>query len=270
MFLHAHKDVITKIQRKCKLKIKNFVKIRARHLIMAANIANLPGASISRANRPHITVVLAMSADGKIADAWRSPARFGSAQDKSHLETQIAQADGVLFGAGTLRAYGSTLRVTHPNLLQQRQQQGKPPQPVHIVCSQSAQLDPNYAFFRQPVPRWLLTTIAPDELLQMPFERVVTVAVRDAGLNWVDALQQLRQLGLERLAVTGGGEVVASLLAIGGIDEMWLTVCPLLLGGRAAPTPVEGMGFLEEMATRLELLGVEAIAQEVFLHYRVL
>jgi 5-amino-6-(5-phosphoribosylamino)uracil reductase len=246
---------------------------------MAANIANFPGADFSKADRPHTTVVLAMSADGKIADAWRSPARFGSTQDKSHLETQIAQADGVLFGAGTLRAYGSTLRVTHPDLLQQRQQQGKPPQPVHIVCSQSAQLDPNYAFFRQPVPRWLLTTVAQAE--QMPlfervvfervvFERVVTVGARDRGLDWLAALQQLRQLGLERLVITGGGELVASLLAVGGIDELWLTVCPLLLGGKDAPTPVEGIGILEAVAPRLELLGVEAIAQEVFLHYRVL
>jgi 5-amino-6-(5-phosphoribosylamino)uracil reductase len=243
---------------------------------MAANIADLPGADLPGADlpgsdRPHTTVVLAMSADGKIADAWRSPARFGSAQDKSHLETQIAQADGVLFGAGTLRAYGSTLRVTHPDLLQQRQQQGKPPQPVHIVCTQSAQLDPNYAFFRQPVPRWLLTTVAQANRLQMPeFERVIAVDVGAAGLDWVDALQQFRQLGLERLVVTGGGDLVASLVAVEGIDEMWLTVCPLLLGGRDAPTPLGGVGVLERVAPRLELLGVEAIAQEVFLHYRVL
>jgi len=222
-----------------------------------------------KSDRPYVTVVLAMSADGKIADVWRSPARFGSAQDKSHLEAQISQADGVLFGAGTLRAYGSTLRVTHPNLLQQRQQQGKPPQPVHIVCSQSAQLDPNSVFFRQPVPRWLLTTVIQvDE--QMPFERVITVGKGEAGLDWIDALQQFRRLGLERLVVTGGGEVVASLLGVGGIDEIWLTVCPLLLGGRDAPTPVGGKGILEGMAPRLELLGAEAIAQEVFLHYRVL
>lgn len=222
-----------------------------------------------KSDRPYVTVVLAMSADGKIADAWRSPARFGSAQDKSHLETQISQADGVLFGAGTLRAYGSTLRVTHPDLLQQRQQQGKPPQPVHIVCSQSAQLDPNSVFFRQSVPRWLLTTVVQvDE--QMPFERVITVGKGETGLDWIDALQQFRRLGLERLVVTGGGEVVASLLGVGGIDEIWLTVCPLLLGGRDAPTPVGGKGILEGMAPRLALLGVKAIGQEVFLHYRVL
>ena len=36
-------------------------------------------------HRPHTTVVMAMSADGKIADVRRSPARFGSLADKAHL-----------------------------------------------------------------------------------------------------------------------------------------------------------------------------------------
>jgi len=46
------------------------------------------------------------------------------------------------------------------------------------------------------------------------------------------------------------------------IDEIWLTVCPLILGGTAAP-PVEG-AILSTLAPRLEPLSVQAIAQEVF------
>jgi 5-amino-6-(5-phosphoribosylamino)uracil reductase len=215
--------------------------------------------------RPHITVVLAMSADGKIADVRRSPARFGSPQDKRHLEAQIAQADAVLFGAGTLRAYGTTLRVTQPDLLQQRQRQGKPPQPVHIVASQSGKLDRQWAFFQQPVPRWLIT--GRDSQWQQPeFDRVLSVSATDTGLDWLDALQQLRHLGINQLVVTGGGELVAALLTIGAIDDLWLTVCPLLLGGEKAPTPVGGAGLL---GISLALLEVRAIDQEVFLHYQV-
>jgi 5-amino-6-(5-phosphoribosylamino)uracil reductase len=220
--------------------------------------------------RPHTTVILAMSADGKIADTERSSARFGSAIDKAHLETQIAQADGVLFGAGTLRAYGTTLRVINPTLLQQRQQQNKPPQPIQIVCSQSAQLDLSAPFFRQPVPRWLITTaIEANSWHSSRFERILTIDEVDEGIDWIVALQELCLLGIQRLAITGGGILVASLLALNLIDELWLTVCPLLLGGTNAPTPVEGIGFPENLAPRLELLSARAIEQEVFLHYRL-
>jgi riboflavin biosynthesis pyrimidine reductase len=101
-------------------------------------------------NRPHTTVVLAMSVDGKIADFRRSPARFGSLVDKIHLEKQIAASDAILFGAGTLRAYSTTMTITETILLQQRKKADKHPQPVHIVISRSGNLNPDIKFFQQP------------------------------------------------------------------------------------------------------------------------
>ena len=219
---------------------------------------------------PHLTVVLAMSADGKIADRTHSPARFGSAIDKAHLERQIAQADAMLFGAGTLRAYGTTLRITHPDLLKQRQ--GK--QPVQIVCSRSAQINPDFPFFQQPVPRWLLTTEAAAVAWHNPplthkFDRILTADSESLDLDWHQAMTQFFSLGLEKIVVAGGGELVASLFAADLIDELWLTVCPLILGGGDSPSPVGGIGFPAAIAPRLELLSVEAIGSEVFLHYRI-
>ncbi|MFM7425403.1 MAG: RibD family protein, partial [Elainella sp.] len=214
------------------------------------------------------------SADGKIADFNRSPARFGSSRDRSHLETLIAEADGVLFGAGTLRAYGTTLLIKSSSLLQKRQLQGKPDQPVQIVCSRSAVLAPELVFFRQPVPRWLLTAPeAQGNWRDRPeFARVLPFYCEASGsgrLDWNRTLAQLRDLGIEQLTVTGGGELVADLFRAGQVDELWLTVCPLILGGAAAPTPVSGGGFTEQLAPRLTLISAEVVEQEVFLHYRV-
>jgi len=316
-------------------------------------------------NRPLTTVILAMTADGKIADFQRSPARFSSTVDKAHLEKQISLVDGVLFGAGTLRAYGTTLPLSNPKLLFAREQEQKPPQPIHIICSASAQIDPQLRFFHQPVPRWLLTTRAGakfwQESQQEGFERIL---VADAGdeecgeqlsvisyqlsviselipnhkprteedaraepasalqasvaqrhreskttphsqspvtnhqspitshqspvtnhqspitnhqspitnhqsIDWVDALAQLKELGLHKLGILGGGELVASLLAMDLIDEFWLTVCPVILGGATAPTPVEGIGFSDKQARHLELLSMEQIEGEIFLHYKL-
>jgi 5-amino-6-(5-phosphoribosylamino)uracil reductase len=99
-----------------------------------------------------------MSADGKISDASRSPILFGSPADKAHLEAQVALADGILGGAGTLRAGGSAMPVSNPELLQQREQQGKPAQPIQLICSRTGNIDPELRFFQQPILRWLLTT----------------------------------------------------------------------------------------------------------------
>ncbi len=88
-------------------------------------------------------------------------------------------------------------------------------------------------------------------------------------IDIVKVLQHLGANGIESLAVLGGGTLVASMLELNLIDEFWLTICPLILGGAVAPTPVEGKGFLPNLAPRLQLLEVCTIEQEVFLHYRV-
>jgi 5-amino-6-(5-phosphoribosylamino)uracil reductase len=226
-------------------------------------------------NRPHTTVILAMSADGKIADKNRSPARFGSPTDTTHLETQIANADGVLFGRGTLDTYGTTLSVSSEELLQRRQQQGKSPQPIQIVCSSSGKINPNLRFFKQSLPRWLLTTspgleqIKPDQSAH--FQQILIAKIlseHSNSIDWNDAFQQFMHRGLKRLAVLGGGQLVGSLIQMDLIDEFWLTVCPLILGGVDAPTPVEGKGFLADVSPRLQLLEVKQVEQEIFLHYQ--
>ncbi len=230
-------------------------------------------------NRPHTTVVLAMSADGKIADAMRSPSRFGSQADKLHLEEQIASADAVLFGAGTLRAYNTTLTISHPKLLQQREQRGQAPQPIHIVVSKSAQIDPESRFFSQPVPRWLLTSsVGADvwkqyqvthESSKTTFDKILVLETRVGKIDIAEALTHLTTLGIAHLAVLGGGILVGGMMELDLIDELWLTICPLILGGVTAPTPVEGQGFLSQLAPRLELLAINQVGQEVFLNYRV-
>jgi 5-amino-6-(5-phosphoribosylamino)uracil reductase len=221
--------------------------------------------------RPHTTVVLAMSADGKISDALRSPTLFGSPNDKAHLETQVALADAILVGATTLRSGESAMRLINPELLKQREQQGKPPQPVQIICSRNAEINPQIRFFSQPIPRWLLTTPeGAKRWEQQPgFDRILVSNGGDKGIDWQTAFSEMAQLGLARIAVLGGGELVASLVAEDLIDEFWLTVCPLIIGGTTAPTPVEGAGFLTAQAPRLELLSASQVEQELFLHYRL-
>ncbi|MEM7725926.1 MAG: RibD family protein [Cyanobacteria bacterium P01_A01_bin.45] len=231
-------------------------------------------------NRPNTKVVLAMSVDGKIADLSLSPARFGSKNDKAHLEKQVATSDAVIFGAGTLRAYGTTLRVSDSQLLHNRAKVNKPPQPLHIIITNSGNINPDIHFFNQPINRCLLTTsagslfwrqcqgkIRRDENIK--FQQTLIFETPHQTVDIVAALKHLKDVGIENLAVLGGGKLIASMLELDLIDELWITVCPLILGGADTATPVEGIGFLEKNAPRLKLVNVEKIGEEVFLHYQV-
>ncbi|PZV03901.1 MAG: riboflavin deaminase [Leptolyngbya sp.] len=213
-----------------------------------------------------------MSLDGKIADAQRGAARFSSAADLAHLEEKVAAADGVLFGGGTLRAYGTTLSVRHPDLVTQRRQRQQTEQPVQIVWSPSGNLDPTFRYFQQPVPRGLVTTAAGAHRWRKTglFEHIWTVPeAKTQPWDWPWILAQLKAAGIHHLALLGGGRLTAELLSYHCVQDIFMTVCPLILGGETAPTPVDGAGFLVALAPRLQLISHRAVAGEVFLHYQV-
>ncbi len=220
--------------------------------------------------RPLTTVVLAMSADGKISDVGQSNPHFGSKRDYDHLEQQVALADAVLFGSTTLKTGGTAMRVITPERIAERVKNGKPEQPIQIVCTRTGEIDPSLKFFQQPIPRYLLTTPAGAKRWQTQagFDCVISAQTDQIDLHY--GLTELYKSGVKSIAVLGGGEIVAALLEADLIDELHLTVCPLLLGGKDAPTPVAGAGFLQKQAPHLELISVKQIEGELFLHYRVL
>lgn len=225
-------------------------------------------------NRPETTAILAMTADGKIADYQRSPARFGSINDKTHLEKQVSLVDGVLFGADTLRAYGTTISVSNPKLLKARVERRQQLQPVQIVVSASGNLDSQWRFFQQSIPRWLLTVPSAAKLWRnkKEFERILIIngtEENQSAINWISTFEQLKQLGLNKLAILGGGELIASLLAEDLIDDFWLTICPVIFGGKNSPTPVGGIGLEQSQGKKLKLLEIQQLEQEIFVHYQV-
>jgi 5-amino-6-(5-phosphoribosylamino)uracil reductase len=226
--------------------------------------------------RPYVTLILASSADGKIAPAHRGAAHFSSSQDKTHLEEQVALADAVLMGASTVRDYSTAFLVKQEILLQARRERNQSAQPLTIVCSRSLNLDPNLPFFRQPLSRILLTGKSNPEAekkfigLADIWRCSTEASISPPEVDFHQALTRLFDQGVRHLAALGGGEVAAQLFALGLIDEWWLTLCPVVLGGTTSPSPVGGIGFVVgQNAPQLELQSCRSIGDELYLHYRV-
>lgn len=85
-----------------------------------------------------------------------------------------------------------------------------------------------------------------------------------------ELLRRLRDRGIERLLVEGGGELNWSFVSQDLLDELFVTVAPALLGGRDAPTLLEGDGFYMAEQRRLRLLDVRHEGDELFCRYRVI
>ena len=218
------------------------------------------------------TLVLAMTADGKISDVTKSPPTFSSERDYAHLVEQISLSDAILVGSGTLKDGGSVVLVQDPELIKARIDRGQPSQPPQIICSRSGKIDAKLPFFSQPIDRWLLTTKsgATDWPEGDSFSHVLVCETADGSdIDWQSVTLKLTELGIENICFLGGSELAASLFAADFIDELWLTICPFIYGGSDAPTPVSGSGFTPDLAPKLTLLSVDRVEQELFLHYQV-
>lgn len=220
-----------------------------------------------KAPRPHLVAILAQSLDGKLAAHRGQRPHFPSPEDYRHLETQAARQQALIMGAATLRAYGTALRLRDPELIQRRIAQGLPPQPLTIICSGSGEIPEELPFFRQPLTRWLWTTPAGSRQWQgRPDFAEIWVA---ADWDLTARLARLRQRGIERVGLLGGGQLLGAFLQAQALDELWVTLAPVLLSGYAdAPASIEGWQ-LQGSPPRLELLECRRGSQELFLHYRV-
>jgi 5-amino-6-(5-phosphoribosylamino)uracil reductase len=227
--------------------------------------------------RPFVSLNVAESADGKLAPIDGGKVNFGSPEDRAQMEALRAQADGVLIGGGTLRAEDPPLIIRVPDAQARRLAAKGSPHPRNItVCSTLPDELSGMRFFRAPETEKLVFTTertAPGLLeAARRFARVEVVAADGSGrVDLVDVLRKLLSLGVSHLLLEGGGELNFSMLAAGLIDEIYLTVCPFVFGGRTAPTAFDGTGFTREHVRKLALKSHRQSATgEVFLHYDVL
>ncbi|MFN7966299.1 MAG: dihydrofolate reductase family protein [Acidobacteriota bacterium] len=227
-------------------------------------------------SRPRIIANLAMTADGKIDSARREGPKFSSRIDRDRMDALRAEADVLIVGAATIRAEDPPLRVKDPSRRAARLAAGRHEELIVVVLSHEGRIPAAARFLREPAAsRWL---VVPGDLPEAALTALTealdagTLTLFRAGSGAVDLaalVAHLSGLGARTLLVEGGGETVARFLADGLLDELNLTICPTILGGRGAPTPVEGPGFSMVERRMLTLAAIDRVGDELFLKYIV-
>lgn len=226
-----------------------------------------------RRMRPHVLVNMAMSADGKIATANRKVSSFGSARDQKHLYELRATADAVLAGARTVDLNQVTMGPGAPKLRQLRLRRGLAEYNLRVIVSGSGSINPRAEIFRHRFSPILVITTGRASVARLKHLRKVADEVLVCGtkdLDLVHALEWLwRRWKIRRLVCEGGGELNAALFAAGLVDEVRLTICPRIIGGRNAPTIADGAGSAAlQLARQLQFVSVRRVADELFLAYQ--
>jgi riboflavin-specific deaminase-like protein len=223
---------------------------------------------------PFVLVNMAITADGKIATANRAVSSFGSKRDHDNLFELRATADAVMSGARTVDSNAVNLGPGTIKYRRQRLKRGLAEYNLRIIVSGSGTVSPDSEIFRQRFsPIILLTTRRASES-DLAILRKLTDEVKVFGEKEIDLPAALRWLRkkwkIKRLICEGGAELNDAMFRAGLVNEVHVTLCPKVFGGRKAPTLAEGVGVKHLAdATRLEFKSAKQIGDELFLVFRV-
>lgn len=206
---------------------------------------NLPFILPLKERRPHITVKLACSLDGKIATRTGDSRWITSPPARQKVHALRAESDAIMVGTGTAALDDPMLTVRDAPLLPHGQplrvvldRQLRLPQTLKLwdtrrastllICADSAKTDP----------------AAYERIAALESRGVIVAGVQEEGgkLRLDQALAELAARGVQRLFVEGGAELAGSMLDQELVDRLIIHQAPLIIGGRDAPGVIGGDG----------------------------
>lgn len=203
--------------------------------------------------RPYVVLNMVCTVDGRATLGGRSGPISGSA-DRALFHGLRSVVDAVMAGAGTMRAerYGPIVR--DPDRRRLRLERSLDEQPLACVVSASLALPPDLPLLTDPDSRVAILTPSEASLPAAAADVVYVRARRaDQSLDLPAALAELHdRLHVRTLLCEGGPHLNVELLSAGLVDELFLSISPLLAGGGAASDGLAG----DEPALRI-LAGVE-------------
>jgi 3,4-dihydroxy 2-butanone 4-phosphate synthase/GTP cyclohydrolase II len=175
-------------------------------------------------DRPAVVLKFAQTLDGRIAAAG-GDARWISGEEERRLTHALRSAcDGVLVGVETVLRDDPRLTV--------RLVEGS--SPVRVVLDRTLRTPPTAALFDDDVPVVLLAgPDAPRErasALRDAGARIFAVTASKEGVDLVQALAVLADIGLRTVLVEGGSRVITSFLDAEAVDRVVVSIAPVLLG----------------------------------------
>jgi riboflavin biosynthesis pyrimidine reductase len=203
------------------------------------------------------------AADGRASLAGRTQG-ISNDTDRELFHTLRTQVDAVMVGPATiaLERYGPLAR--RPEVRRRRAELGLAEVPLAVTASRSLELPVDAPLFEDPEARIVVLTNSEREVPPCAAQ-VIVERIPGPELDLAAGAERLRTThGVRALLHEGGPTLLAAMLEPGLVDELFLSVSPMLVGG-GEPSVVEGTAF--EAPRQLELRSVLAHESFLFLRY---
>jgi diaminohydroxyphosphoribosylaminopyrimidine deaminase/5-amino-6-(5-phosphoribosylamino)uracil reductase len=192
----------------------------------AARELNAPFFHALTSDRPWVSLKLALSIDGAIADASRAPAWLTGKKARREVHRLRAGTDAIAVGLGTVRADNPELTVRDV----------APPRvpPARVVFTRRGQLPLMSGLARTATE---VPTIVVAESVDLAHaRRLMAMGVEViAATSLEEAMRALRQRGIRSMLVEGGAIITGALLGANLVDRLIIFQAPVLLGAGSLP-----------------------------------
>ena len=201
----------------------------------------------------------AIALDGRIALEPAEAIAMGSTEDRRVMSVLRNQADAILVG-------GNTFRSTPVPLLPKAEHLHVPlrTDPIwNVVVSRRMDFTLSRRFLGEPRIRPLFLTSCQTVPADFPAELVL--GPQPLTPQWI--VGELAARNVQTLLIEAGGNLIFQFLKADLVDDLYVTLCPKLIGRVDAPTLADGDGFGGDAFKHLKLRDFRVKKDEVYLHY---
>jgi diaminohydroxyphosphoribosylaminopyrimidine deaminase/5-amino-6-(5-phosphoribosylamino)uracil reductase len=217
----------------------------------------------SRLGRPHVTLKAAVTLDGRIADVHGASQWITGEAARREAHRLRSDVDAIIIGVETALRDDPALTV--------RLDRPWPREPYRVVLDTSGRTPPTARLISAGTPSRALVVVgtrAPAErtrALEATGATVVRVGEPSAHVDVQQTLATLFARDVRSVLVEGGSEVHAAFFEAGLVDRVAMFIAPRLLGGRAAPGVIGGVGRALKDAVRLRELTVRSVGDDLLI-----
>jgi diaminohydroxyphosphoribosylaminopyrimidine deaminase / 5-amino-6-(5-phosphoribosylamino)uracil reductase len=187
-----------------------------------------------RDGRPHVTLKLAISADGKVAGQGGRPIAITGEAVRNRVHLMRAHSDALLTGIGTALADDPVLTCRLPGMMKMS--------PVRALLDSKLRLPQRSRLFAtaRDMPLWIVAgedaPAAAEEAARAHGAQVIRTLEKNGRLDLHAVLNLLATRGITRLMVEPGPTLASALIEADLVDEALFFHSPMVIGEQGLPS----------------------------------
>jgi 2,5-diamino-6-(ribosylamino)-4(3H)-pyrimidinone 5'-phosphate reductase len=203
-----------------------------------------------------------MSADGKIALPSGKQIRISCDEDIKRMYELRNECDAVLVGINTILS-------DNPKLTLKEKYVKNPKQPIRIVLDSFCKTPVDALVVNNTAKTYIVTSKPCNKTFGKNVEIILCIKDDDGFINLKQLLEIIFDKGINKLMVEGGSRVIWNFLKSGFVDDFFIYIGPMIIGGRNTHT-IFGGKKKDDKYINLKLINTKIIGSGILLHYRLI